>query len=110
MWSTVPVSAPDNVTVTLVGDSVIEVSWSEADCRLRHSHSLEYIMLITMIGRGINYTYFIPLNQSSRVVTDLNPLTEYSIQMALKNDHGQGPYSAPIKVTTLMSTLGDHFN
>ena len=65
-------------------------------------------MLITMIGReGINYTYFIPLNQSSRVVTGLNPLTNYSIQMALKNNHGQGPYSVPIKVTTLMSTLGD---
>ena len=93
-----------------VSAHTVIVSWSEADCRLRHSHSLEYVMLITMIGSGINYTYFIPLNQSSRVVTDLNPLTEYSIQMALKNDHGQGQYSAPIKVTTLMSTLGDNFN
>ena len=66
-------------------------------------------MLITMIGRGgINYTYFIPLNQSSRVVTGLNPFTKYSIQMALKNDLGQGPYSVPINVTTLMSTLGDN--
>ena len=95
--------------MTQVGDSVIQVSWSEADCRLRHSHSLEYVMLITMIGRGgINYTYFIPLNQSSRVVTGLNPFTKYSIQMALKNVHGQGPYSVPINVTTLMSTLGDN--
>ena len=46
MRSTVPVSAPDNVTVTIVGDSVIWVSWSEADCRLRHSHSLEYFFFL----------------------------------------------------------------
>ena len=95
--------------MTLVGDSVIWVSWSEADCRLRHGHSLEYVMLITMIGGGINYTYFIPLNQSSRVVTGLNPLTEYSIQMALKNDHGQGPDSAPINVTTLMLIISTRY-
>ena len=105
--STVPASAPDNVTVTRVRESVIWVSWREADCRLRHSQSLEYVMLVTMIGRGINYTYIIPLSQSSRMLTGLSSLTEYSIQMALRNNLGQGPYSDQINVTTLMSTSGN---
>ena len=104
---TVPASAPENVTVSHVGDSVIWVSWREADCRLHHSQSLKYVMLVTMIGRGSNYTYIIPLSQSSRMLTGLSSLTEYSIQMALRNNLGQGPYSDQINVTTLMSTSGN---
>ena len=107
IYSTAPSSAPDGVMVTVISSNTIFISWSELPCEFRYVLSLEVIILIADVKLGGSQAeHRVPQNLSSAVLTGLNPVTTYTIAVALSNSNGTGPYSAPISVTTLTPISG----
>ena len=104
--STAPNSVPDGVMVTMISSNTIFITWNELSCELRHVLFLEVIILIADVEGGGQVEHRVPGNQTSAVLTGLNPATTYTIAIALSNSNGTGPYSAPINVTTLTPTSG----
>ena len=92
--------------VTVIGPTSISVRWRELSCQLRHSQFLEFVILASEVGGDV-IEYRISGNRSSAVLTGLKPNTTYTIVVAISNSNGTGPYSAPVKATTLISTSGD---
>ena len=95
--------------MTMIGSTSISVHWRELSCQLRHSQFLQFVILASEVGGGGQIEYRIPGNQSSTVLTGLKPNTTYTIVVAISNSNGTGPYSAPVKATTLISTSGDRY-
>ena len=92
--------------VTMISSNTIFISWSDLPCEFRHGLFLEVIILIADVETGGQVEHRVPGNLSSAVLTGLNPVTTYTIAVALSNSNGTGPYSAPISVTTLTLTSG----
>ena len=91
----------------MIDSTSISVHWGELSCQLHHSQSLEFVVLATEVGGGGQIEYRIPGNQSSTVLTRLEPNTTYTIVIAISNSNGTGLYGAPVKATTLISTSDD---
>ena len=93
--------------VTVISSNTIFISWSELPCEFHYVLSLEVIILIADVELGGSQVeHRVPRNLSSAVLTGLNPVTTYTIVVALSNSNGTGPYSVPIRVTTLTPISG----
>ena len=95
----VPTAAPQTVTASATGPTIVFVTWRHVDCIDRNSEISGYTVRYGPVGgtavnasiSGTNYT-----------LVGLTPSTNYSIEVAAVNsDGGVGPFSPPIFVTTL---------
>ena len=94
------------LSATAVSSTAINVHWSEVDCVLRNGDIIAYIVM-RMGQAGDQETVSVPGNQSSTILTGLDPLTEYIIRVAAVNRNGTGQFSTPINATTLTGTLSE---
>ena len=105
--STAPNRVPDGVMVTMISSNTIFISWNDLPCGLHHGLFMEVIIVIADVKGGGQIEHRVPGNWFSAVLTGLNPVTTYTIAVALSNSNGTGPYSALISVTMLAPISGD---
>ena len=98
--SPAPTGAPEELTSTSVGRRSLSVVWGTVPCSQQRGPITGYRLHYGNRNeeRVVNIT-----GEESRqhVLTGLTPFTSYSVQVAVVNDGGTGPYSTPLTVETL---------
>lgn len=97
----VPTSAPVNVCAITTGSTAIHLQWSPPPTNTINGVPLDYVISYTLANSG---------NSPSRVTTgdtrtryeftNLEPYTEYSFRVAVRNSIGTGPYSHTVSNVT----------
>ena len=96
----VPTAAPQTVTASATGPTIVFVTWKRVDCIDRNSEISRYAVRPvggTAVNASVSGT-----NHLTYTAVGLIPSTNYSIEVAgVNSDGGVGPFSPPIFVTTL---------
>ena len=94
----VPTAAPQTVTASITGPTIVFVTWKHVDCIDRNSEISRYTVRYGPFGgAAVN----VSVSGTNYTAVGLTPSTNYSIEVAAVNsDGGVGPFSPPIFVTT----------
>ena len=98
-----PSAAPDPVTLTGVTSSSITVQWGEVECIDRNGEITGYSVRYEEKGSGSPQTMSASGDFSGGmyVISDLEPSTTYSIEVAAVNDELIGRYSNAVNQLTV---------
>ena len=95
----VPTAAPQTVTASITGPTIVFVTWKHVDCIDRNSEISRYTVRYGPFG-GVAVN--VSVSGTNYTAVGLTPSTNYSIEVAAVNsDGGVGPFSPPIFVRTL---------
>ena len=98
----VPTAAPQTVTASATGPTIVFVTWRHVDCIDRNSEISRYTVRYGPVGGTAVNASVSGTNHLAYTAVSLTPSTNYSIEVAAVNsDGGVGPFSPPIFVTTL---------
>ena len=98
----VPIAAPQTVTASATGPTIVFVTWKHVDCIDRNSEISRYRVRYGPVGRTAVNASVSGTNRLAYTAVGLTPSTNYSIEVAAVNsDGGVGPFSPPIFVMTL---------
>ena len=102
---TAPSAAPTSVRESGVTSSSITIQWGEVDCIHHNGDITGYSVRYGVQGSGSTRTRDISEGDTRHTtISDLNPSTTYSIQVAAVNSAGVGVYSdPPVIIETLPS-------
>ena len=96
-----PSAPPTNVTISEVTYNSITILWGEVHCIRRNGDITGYSVQYGVHGSGSTQTLNVTGGATTEVIiTDLDPTTTYSIEVAAVNSAGAGVYSAVIYATT----------
>ena len=95
----VPTAAPQTVTASATGPTIVFVTWKHVNCIDRNSEISRYTVRYGPVGgTAVN----VSVSGTNYTAVGRIPSTNYSIEVAAVNsDGGVGPFSPPIFVTTL---------
>ena len=98
--SPAPAGAPEGLTITSVKSRSLSVVWMTVPCSQQRGPITGYRLHYGNRNeeRVVNIT---GERNRQHVLTGLTPFTSYSVQVAVVNDGGTGPYSTPLTVETL---------
>ena len=93
-----PNAAPQAVTASATGPTIVFVDWERVNCIDRNSEISGYTVLYGPVGgTAVN----VSVSGTNYTAVGLTPSTNYSIEVAAVNsDGGVGPFSPPIFVRT----------
>ena len=92
-----PTAAPQTVTASATGPTIVFVTWKHVDCIDRNSEISRYAVR-PVGGTAVNAS----ISGTNYTAVGLTPSTNYSIEVAAVNSNGGvGPFSPPIFVMTL---------
>ena len=96
-----PNGAPQAVTASVTGPTIVFISWKRVNCIDRNSVITSYTVYYGPVdGTAVNVSVS-GTNHLAYTAVGLTPSTNYSIEVAAVNsDGGFGPFSAPIFVRT----------
>ena len=98
----VPTAAPQTVTASATGPTIVFVTWKHVDCIDHNSDISRYAVRYGPVGGTAVNASVSGTNHLAYTLVGLTPSTNYSIEVAAVNsDGGVGPFSPPIFVTTL---------
>ena len=98
----VPTAAPQTVTASATGPTIVIVTWRHVDCIDRNSEILRYTVRYGPVGGTAVNVSVSGTNHLAYTLVGLTPSTNYSIEVAAVNsDGGVGPFSPPIFVRIL---------
>ena len=88
-----PTGAPSALRVSPVDSdkSAVMIEWEEVECIKRNGHVTGY--RLRYAPPGSNWTYIDVDNVLMTMVTEMLPSTNYSFQVAVLNNAGEGIYS-----------------
>ena len=97
----VPTAAPQTVTASATGPTIVFVTWRHVDCIDRNSEISRYAVRYGPVGGTAVNASVSGTNHLAYTAVGLIPSTNYSIEVAAVNsDGGVGPFSPPIFVRT----------
>ena len=97
----VPTAAPQTVTASATGPTIVFVTWRHVDCIDRNSEISRYTVCYGPVGGTAENASVSGTNHLAYTAVGLTPSTNYSIEVAAVNsDGGVGPFSPPIFVRT----------
>ena len=97
-----PTAAPQTVTASATGPTIVFVTWKRVDCIDRNSEISGYTVRYGPVGETAVNASISGTNHLAYTLVGLTPSTNYSIEVAAVNsDGGVGPFSFPIFVRTL---------
>ena len=93
-----PNAAPQTVTASVTGPTIVFVSWERVDCIDHNSEISGYTVYYGPVGgTAVNDS----VSGTNHLAYTASPSTNYSIEVAAVNsDGGVGPFSSPIFVRT----------
>ena len=96
-----PTAAPQTVTVTITGPTIVFVTWRHVDCIDRNSEISRYTVRYGPVGGTAVNASVSGTNHLAYTAVGLTLSTHYSIEVAAVNsDGGVGAFSSPIFVRT----------
>ena len=96
-----PNAAPQTVTASATGPTIVFVSWERVDCIDRNSEISGYTVRYGPVGGTAVNTSVSGTNHRAYTAVGLTSSTNYSVEVAAVNsDGGVGPFSSPIFVRT----------
>ena len=88
--SPVPTGPPQNVTVSVTGNTIV-IRWSPPACREKNGDTLSYVV---RYGPSAGSSSEMETTALSYRLTELTAFTEYSVQVAVRRPTaGTGPFS-----------------
>ena len=97
----VPTAAPQTVTASATGPTIVFVTWKRVDCIDRNSEISRYAVRYSPVGGTAVNASVSGTNHLTYTAVGLTPSTNYSIEVAAVNsDGGVGPFSPPVFVRT----------
>ena len=93
-----------DVLQAVVNLTALKITWSAVQCLDSNGAINSYVVVYTG-AVGSADTLNVPSTETSVVLTNLTPHSQYSIRVAASNKIGAGPFSDPILTST---TTGDH--
>ena len=104
---TAPSAPPTSVSVSEVTSSSITVQWGPVDCIHRNGDITGYSVQYREVGSGIVQTISVSVvsgdSATEIIISNLDPSTIYTIEVAAVNSAGTGPYSYPLIAEVLES-------
>ena len=98
----VPTAAPQTVTASATGPTIVFVTWKHVNCIDRNSEISRYTVRYGPVGGTAVNASVSGTNHQTYTAVGLTPSTNYSIEVAAVNsDGGVGPFSPPIFVRIL---------
>ena len=99
-----PHAPPQNVQILATTSTTATISWLPPPDEHQNGRIVYYILIITDLGFG---TSDVVLNSTamSAMATNLQEFNNYSCIVAAATTVGLGPYSLPIKFTTLQDGI-----
>lgn len=102
-----PDGLPANVSLAVVNSTAVHVTWRHVSCVSSNGAIVSYLVVYTgAVGGGKTLT--VPSTESSTVITNLDPQSQYSVRVAVRNEKGNGPFSDPLYTSTPTGTCTLH--
>lgn len=95
-----PTKAPSVVQAFSTGSNKIFLEWTPIPLPFVHGEPLGFRIHVNKVGGGL-IVHTTKNNTKDYEVGDLEPLTNYSIQVLEFNKNGDGPLSPPLYVQTM---------
>lgn len=96
-----PPQEPPSLVLEDITASSFGLQWtSKGDTEPSLAHVVE---VAERIGRKVHWTVVYTGQNTTHQVSNLSSGTEYNVRICSRNDAGQGPYSNPLSVCTLVS-------
>lgn len=104
-----PTRAPVSVRAVTTGSTTIHLQWSPPPTNTINGVPLDYVISYGLANNRGSPTRVTTGDTRTRYeFTNLEPYTEYSFQVAVRNSIGMGPYSRTVSTAT--ATDGTHSN
>ena len=92
----VPTAAPQTVTASITGPTIVFVTWKHVNCIDSNSDISRYTVRYGPVGGTAVNASVSGTNQLAYTAVGLTPSTNYSFEVAAVNsDGGVGPFSFP---------------
>jgi len=96
-----PNGAPQTVTASVTGPTIVFISWERVNCIDRNSVITSFTVYYGPVGGTAVNVSISGTNHRTYTAVGLTPSTNYSIEVAAVNsDGGVGPFSPPVFVRT----------
>ena len=101
-FTAAPSAPPTSVGTSDVTSSIITVQWGPVDCIHRNGDITGYSVRYGAVQSGNTQTVLISGGATAEtIISGLDLVTNYSIEVAAVNSAGIGPYNDPIYSNTL---------